>query len=89
MISAWLPVLGCVALLILLAALPAGHAPRTSPAKIALLYGIRPLWGETDASVRERSAAASRGSSGEQQAHFVWWARAARRIGAEITHRLR
>jgi hypothetical protein len=89
MIPAWLPVLGCVALLLYLLLSPAGRAPRTSPAKIALLYGIRPLWGETDASLRERSAAASRGSAGEQEPHFVWWARVARRIGAEIAQRLR
>ncbi len=91
MTAAWIPTLACLALLIFLLTWrsPAPRAQRTSPAKIALLYGIRRLWGETDASLRERSAAASRSASGKQEPRFVWWARAAPRIGAEIVHRLR
>jgi hypothetical protein len=59
--TAWL---ACVALLLFILTWrrPAGRAPRTSLAKVALQYGIRPVWGETDASLRERSAAASRNS---------------------------
>ncbi len=89
--TAWLPTLACVALLLFILTWrrPAGRAPRISLAKVALLHGIRPLWGETDASLRERSAAASRNSSGKTEPRFVWWARVARRIGAEIVHRLR
>src|SRR5438094_7525660 len=90
MIAAWLPTLACAARLLFLLfwRAPAPQAQRTSPSRIALLYGIRRKWGETDASLRERSAAASRGSSGEQQAQFAWWARTARRIGAAILRRV-
>jgi hypothetical protein len=88
MIAAWLPMLAGVALLLFLLLWPSTSVQRTSPARIALLYGIRRSWGETDASLRERSAAASRGASGEQVPRFVWWARVARRIGAEIVRRL-
>jgi hypothetical protein len=91
MTTAWLPTLACIALLIFLLAwrIPAGRAPRTSLAKLALLSGVEPLWGETSASLRERSTAASRWPFGKPEPRFVWWARAARRIGAEFTHRLR
>ncbi len=91
MIAAWLPTLACAMLLLFLLIWrePAAHAPRTSPAKVALLYGIRPFWGETAASLRDRSAAASRWPFGKPERRFVWWARVARRIGAEILHRLR
>jgi hypothetical protein len=91
MIAAWLPTLACAALLLFLLTWrePAARAPRNSPGKVALLYGVQPFWGETDESLRERSAAASRGSSGKPEPRFVWWVRVARRIGAEIVHRLR
>lgn len=91
MSSAWLPILACVALLVFLLAwrVPLGRAPRNSLAKLALLSGVEPLWGETSASLRERSAAASRWPFGKPEPRFVWWARAARRIGAQLTHKLR
>src|SRR5205823_7637086 len=75
-IPAWLPAIACAALLLFILSRRA-TVSETSPARIALLYGIRRQWGETDASLRERSAAASRGSSGEQQPRFAWWARTA------------
>jgi hypothetical protein len=79
----------CIALLVFLLAwrVPFGRAPRSSLAKLALLSGVEPLWGETNASLRERSTAASRWPFGKPEPRFVWWARAARRIGAELTHR--
>ena len=91
MLATWLPTLACAALLLFILSRRASSegAQRTSPARIALLYGIRRKWGETDASLRERSAAASRGSSGEQQPRFAWWARMARRIVSEIARRFR
>ena len=68
---------------------PTQNSLRSSLARVARLYGIRPLWGETDASLRERSAAASRGASGKSEPQFVWWARMARRLGAGIREKLR
>ena len=87
MMITWLPMFACAALLVFILTRHASSAgaQRTSPARIARLYGIRRQWGETDASLRERSAAASRGSSGEQVPRFAWWARTAR----EILRRLR
>jgi hypothetical protein len=89
--NAWLPILACIALLVFLLAwrVPLGRAPRNSLTKLALLSGVEPLWGETSASLRERSNAASRWPFGKPEPRFVWWARAARRIGAKLTHRLR
>src|SRR6202022_2186467 len=53
MSTAWLPTLACIALLVFLLAwrIPAGRAPRNSLAKLALLSGVEPLWGETSASL--------------------------------------
>ena len=87
----WLPVLACVSLLLFLLTWrePGGRAPATSAAKVALLYGIRPFWGETDESLRERSVAASRNSSRGTTPRFAWWARLARRVGATIVRKLR
>jgi hypothetical protein len=87
----WFLVLACLVLLIFILTWrkPAGQVPRNSVTKVALLYGIRPLWGETDASVRRRAVAASRNSSAKDEPRFVWWARLARRIGAKIAHGLR
>jgi hypothetical protein len=87
----WLLPLACLVLLIFILTWrkPAGQVPRNSLTKVALLYGIRPLWGETDASLRQRAVAASRNSSAKGEPRFVWWARIARRIGARIAHGLR
>ncbi len=89
--SEWLPPLACLVLLVFILTWrkPAGQVPRNSLTKVALLYGIRPLWGETDASVRRRAVAASRNSSAKSEPRFVWWARVARRIGAKIAQGLR
>lgn len=86
----WLPVVACLALLalLLLWRSPAA-APRTSVARVALLYGVRPLWGETAASLKERSNAASRRPAAESAPRFVWWARVARSIGASLVRRPR
>jgi hypothetical protein len=86
----WIPVAGCLALLalLLLWRRPSG-APRTSAARVALLYGVRPLWGETAASLKERSNAASRRPAAESAPHFVWWARVARSIGSSLVRRFR
>ena len=80
--NSWLPVVACVSLLffILTWKRPEGSEDRASLARVALLCGIRPLWGESDESLRERSSAASRWPFSAPKPRFVWWARAARRI---------
>lgn len=86
----WLPVVGCLALLALLLLWRApASGPRTSAARVALLYGIRPLWGETEASLKQRSNAASRRPAAESAPRFVWWARLARNIGSSLVRRFR
>jgi di/tricarboxylate transporter len=81
----WLPVVACLALLALLLLWRSpSDAARTSVARVALLYGIRPLWGETAESLKDRSNAASRRPAAESAPRFAWWARAARRIGSSL-----
>jgi hypothetical protein len=54
---------------------------RDDPGKrLALLVGASRAWGETAASVRQRSEDLSRWPYKQHPAEFVWWARACRII---------
>jgi hypothetical protein len=44
--------------------------------RLALLHGVRPIWGESEQSLRNRTTAASRWPYSHPDPEFVWWARA-------------
>ena len=81
--ASWLPVFACLSLLAFLLTWrrPLPNDDRAELAKVALLCGIRPLWGESNASLRERSAAASRWPFSTPTPRFVWWAGEGRGVG--------
>src|SRR5207245_10437908 len=58
----WFPALASVALFLFLLTWrnPTVRSRGSARTQMALLCNVRPLWGETDASVRERLSAASR-----------------------------
>jgi hypothetical protein len=76
MTFSWLSILACIFLLgfLFFHRTPAGEP--TTLSRLALLHGIRPLWGESEASVRQRTTGAGRWPYSKPEPKFVWWARA-------------
>jgi hypothetical protein len=63
----------------LLAFLLSYRVPAVKPGagtRLALLHGVRPLWGESEESLRTRAIGASRWPYSRPAPQFVWWARA-------------
>jgi hypothetical protein len=81
---AWITTLACLALLVflLLRRAPAGEARPGALAQLAELHGVRRILGESDESLRLRTAGASRWPFSYPEPKFVWWARAWHRIRA-------
>ena len=78
-----LAILVCISILAFLLSARSGRDDSGSSARLALLHGVRPFWGESEESVRHRTTAASRWPYSHPDPEFVWWARAWRRmIGA-------
>jgi len=73
-------ILACICLLAFLLSyrVPAGKPQAVT--RLALLHGVRPLWGESEESVRNRTTGASRWPYNRPTPEFVWWARAWHRV---------
>jgi hypothetical protein len=77
----WLAILACIAVAILLLRRPSAGDPGLS--RLALLHGVERIRGESQESLRNRTAGAARWPYSRPEPKFVWWARAWRRmIGA-------
>ena len=71
----WLPALACVSLIVYLLLRRTSASADTSPERLALLVGARRVWGESDASLRNRSIALSRWPFKQEEPVLAWWAR--------------
>lgn len=79
-ISIWLPALACVALLVYLLLQRTSSTADDSVERLAVLVGARRVFGETDASLRRRSAALSRWPYPKEAPVLAWWGRLWARI---------
>ena len=75
--------LACVAVAVL--AFHRASAADAGLSRLALLHGVQRMRGESDESLRNRSAGAARWPYSRPEPKFVWWARAWLRM----TRRLR
>jgi len=74
-----LAVLGCISLAALLFHRTRGeHAGAL--ARLALLHGVQRIRGESEVSLRNRTAGAARWPYSRPEPQFVWWARAWHRM---------
>jgi hypothetical protein len=71
--------LGCISLAILLFSRTRGEDPRAL-ARLALLHGVERIRGESEVSLRNRTAGAARWPYSRPEPQFVWWARAWHRM---------
>lgn len=76
----WLALVACVSLLVFLLFHRPSPANSGSLSRMALLHGVERIRGESQESLRDRTAAASRWPYSYPEAKFVWWARAWRRV---------
>ncbi|MCA1827077.1 MAG: hypothetical protein LC689_09075, partial [Myxococcales bacterium] len=76
----WVPTLACLSLIVYLLVQHASVSKDASGKRLALLVGARRAWGDSDASLRQRSIDLSRWPYKENAPEFVWWARLWRRI---------
>jgi len=77
-----LAVLGCIALAVLIFHRSRGEHPGAL-SRLALLHGVERMRGESEVSLRNRTAGAARWPYSRPEPQFVWWARAWHRmIGA-------
>jgi hypothetical protein len=74
----WLAILACVAVAILLFHRASAGDPGLS--RLALLHGVQRMRGESEESLRNRTAGAARWPYSRPEPAFVWWARAWRRL---------
>jgi hypothetical protein len=79
MTIALLAVLGCISLGFLLFYRSRGDDPRAL-ARLALLHGVQRIRGESEVSLRNRTAGAARWPYSRPEPQFVWWARAWHRM---------
>ncbi|MFL5309851.1 MAG: hypothetical protein ACJ79H_05285 [Myxococcales bacterium] len=71
--------LGCMSLAFLLFQRARGGEPGAL-ARLALLHGVERIRGESEVSLRNRTAGAARWPYSRPQPQFVWWARAWHRM---------
>jgi len=88
MTLAWLAVIACVALLAFLFVhrAPGAEDPR-GLTRLALLHGVERIRGESDESLRNRTAGAARWPYSRPEPQFVWWARAWHRMARSLHRR--
>jgi hypothetical protein len=81
MTIAWLAAIACISLLafLLFHRTAGGDDPRAL-ARLALLHGVQRVRGESEESLRNRTAGAARWPYSRPEPEFVWWARAWRRM---------
>jgi len=75
MTMSWLAIFACIFLLSLLFFRRAPRSNTDAMTRLARLHGVRPMWGESDESVRDRTAGAARWPYSKPEPKFVWWAR--------------
>ncbi len=87
MAIAWLATIACISLLafLLLHRAPGGD-PRAL-ARLALLHGVQRIRGESEESLRNRTAGAARWPYSRPEPKFVWWARAWHRMSGALRRR--
>jgi hypothetical protein len=79
MTIALLAVLGCISLAVLIFDRSRGeHSGALS--RLALLHGVDRMRGESEVSLRNRTAGAARSPYSRPEPQFVWWARAWHRM---------
>jgi hypothetical protein len=79
MTIAWLVILAVMALaLLFFYRAPRGNARALG--RLALLHGVQRMRGESDESLRNRTAGAARWPYSHPEPAFVWWARAWHRV---------
>ena len=71
--------LACISVALLLFYRAPGGDPRAL-ARLALLHGIERIRGESEVSLRNRTAGAARWPYSWPEPEFVWWARAWHRM---------
>jgi len=71
--------LSCISLAVLLFSRARGGAP-PALARLALLHGVERIRGESEVSLRNRTAGAARWPYSRPEPEFVWWARAWHRM---------
>ena len=74
-----LAVLGCISLAVLIFHRSRGEYPGAL-SRLALLHGVERMRGESEVSLRNRTAGAARWPYSRPEPQFVWWARAWHRI---------
>jgi hypothetical protein len=79
-------ILACICIIAFLLSSRTGPADSRSSARLALLHGVRPIWGESQESLRNRTTAASRWPYSHPDPEFVWWARVWRRAVGAFRH---
>jgi hypothetical protein len=77
-------ILACICLLAFLLSYRVPVGKPGAMTRLALLHGVRPLWGESEESVRNRTTGASRWPYNRPAPQFVWWARAWHRIAGAL-----
>jgi hypothetical protein len=70
----WVALLVCFAVAILLILRVSARDPALS--RLALLHGVERMVGESEESLRNRTAGAARWPYSRPEPKFVWWARA-------------
>jgi hypothetical protein len=80
-------ILACVGVLAFLLSYRQPLAKPGGLARLATLHGVRPLWGESEESLRNRTMGASRWPYSHPAPEFLWWARAWHRIAGASNDR--
>jgi hypothetical protein len=83
----WLAAIACIALLAYLFLHRAPDGDPRALARLALLHGVQRIRGESDESLRNRTAGAARWPYSRPEPEFVWWARAWHRMIRAMHHR--
>jgi hypothetical protein len=84
MTIAWVAAIACIALLALLLVHRAPGGDPRALARLALLHGVQRIRGESEVSLRNRTAGASRWPYSHPEPEFVWWARAWHRMATAL-----
>ncbi len=87
MTVAWIAAIGCIVLLafLLFHRVPAGDPRALS--RLALLHGVQRIRGESEESLRNRTAGAARWPYSRPEPEFLWWARAWHRMARALRRR--
>jgi hypothetical protein len=80
MTIALLVVLACISLTVLRFFYRARGGDPRALARLALLHGVERIRGESEVSLRNRTAGAARWPYSRPEPQFVWWARAWHRM---------